>query len=325
MDFQLELWLKEVDLGHLYDVFIKNGFNRSALLLATEDHFKELVPLIGERLRLMDLLKRKREFELSSLTTSPSADTIILPDDQKFFVLNDRGFELCDEVITENVDDCRADSSIASDDVTRSNVPIKRKAEDSSENDIEIYESIFFMENKTLKEFLMNNSFGNAILTSYETKKELDPTSRKMLVRIIIDGILNRHCTVNSKMFASLSNSIIILFPTEKSEMYYFQRNTGKRLIKGGKLIDRYRNQKKFLSRNSSANVTLDVEDNAVKDNEKVVWLKTSVSPWSKVLQYWNDTRDVRFTERLSPSPAYKMVESWPILKNDIGYTLVIL
>jgi len=57
---------------------------------------------------------------------------------------------------------------------------------------------------------------------------------------------------------------------------------------------------------------------------DTLLWLKNSSQPWSKVLDYWQQTSDLRWSE-LSTSnfSVGQYIAQYPALDNEKGYTLV--
>lgn len=59
-------------------------------------------------------------------------------------------------------------------------------------------------------------------------------------------------------------------------------------------------------------------------ENLDILWLNHNNEPWDEVLQRWKNCFDYR-RQVLNDDQSHfvKFAESWPILKNSLGYTLV--
>lgn len=187
-----------------------------------------------------------------------------------------------------------------------------------------------FPENKSLKEFLLANSIGVTLMQAYEQNQSFEPAERQRLVHLIVDGVMEVHTSINKSMFDLLSELIVELFPNETIHCYFVPAKTCKENCKG-KLPDRYRNQKRFISKYMKSNkqaVTNNVEsalDVSVDEEmqNKIGWLQISCEPWNKVMEYWKATSVVRLRDIQTPGLANRALEKWPALKHDLGYTLV--
>jgi hypothetical protein len=187
----------------------------------------------------------------------------------------------------------------------------------------------FFLHNLSLLQYLQTNPKCKSILQSYDSQNHFDDVDRRKLTHLIIDGLLERHQSVRGIMFVELAGEIVKIFPTESKECYYnHAKVAGKNST--GKLVDRYRNDKKYTRKATKAlqKKMKDKEAEAQwKPSEdvvrKVTWLRHSLEPWSKVAQFWSETSELRFQDRLCASPVHEMLDKWPSLKHDLGYTLV--
>lgn len=52
-------------------------------------------------------------------------------------------------------------------------------------------------------------------------------------------------------------------------------------------------------------------------------WLKYSKEPWSKVVDYWKTTFPLRQLNGKSSGKVNDIVDTFPVLKQPLGYTLV--
>lgn len=56
-----------------------------------------------------------------------------------------------------------------------------------------------------------------------------------------------------------------------------------------------------------------------------IIWLKNNISPESIVIEKWNKTFDLRKKNILAGGSSKDLLENWPILKQKIATSLVIL
>ena len=187
----------------------------------------------------------------------------------------------------------------------------------------------FFLGDKTVLEFINSSCKTRAIYQEYQLNNCLKRGDRARLVAAIIDGVLERHCAVKREFLEELANCIIEVFPTEEKSAYFiYDRKVCK--DPRGKLVYRYFNEvkrrKSSLASKKSASclpiTNTDLEDE--NSNQKYIWLKYSVSPWSQVVQYWVETYAIQKSDLESNEPhIHKLIEKWPILQNENAHVLV--
>lgn len=304
--------LVDSKLTHLQDKFNEENIDIECLLSVSNDQLKELVPKMGDRMRLGKNLKIYRQqnelldpmpstSEVTVMKSTSTADTIIIEDE--------------DYDLLSSSDASIVDSS-ASNSTSQENIPNKK---------MKLEESSYFMDAATVKEFLEKEITGRAILNSYIKSGNLTSADRRRLTHLIVDGLLERHQSINKDLFSSLADDICKIFPSECRDIYFLQFNNGKRNITSGKLVDRYRNQRHYVNSRMPKLVTETPKPKSVSiDTEaKMLFLQHSTEPWTVVLEYWNDTIQVRQDQRLIEEPAYLFLEKWPTLKHSLGYLLV--
>lgn len=184
-----------------------------------------------------------------------------------------------------------------------------------------------FVGDITLKEFLLKSRTGQVILQSQEINGYLDVADRNNLKELVVNGVMERYGNVSGRMFESLAEEIVTLFPKEKKEIYFTYNKLKSKNI-GGKLMNVYKNKRayhrKHLKSKESDDQTPQVTITA--DIETMIkWLKHSHKPWQQVLSYWLKTFNVRKADYNSVMNCSSLLEKWPIIKHSDGYTLVSL
>lgn len=166
----------------------------------------------------------------------------------------------------------------------------------------------------------------------YEINGALDPNVRGKLVQNVISTlIVDKSYSISSNVMSELADAIVSLFPTEAKESYFLITQTKKRKVCSGKLYDRYKNYKYFLSKcnkQSSSPKSMTRENFLIaapteEDDGKILWLKHNTSPWDKVVQLWDETAHIRVRKNNSEGCLNSIVKEWPPLKQPEGYTLV--
>lgn len=100
----------------------------------------------------------------------------------------------------------------------------------------------FFPSNQSLRNLLMSTSKVKTLIRLYEQKSSFNNMDCRKLVQIIIDAMLDRHCSVRSNMFKEVANEIITEFPKESAETYFsYNQNVSKN--PRSKLVDRYKSE----------------------------------------------------------------------------------
>lgn len=365
--------LRAADLLHLKQTFIDEEITGELLLDASESELKDLIGKIGERIKLKKIIskeKSKLATELVDLSSSLStADTVII-DEQD---ISDMG--TIPQVSTKDISysstsypqvsvdyitiPAKCNQSLGKENDTNvleicnphienskplpvpgTSSGIQRPLLDPSSctntmKKIHIEEQLFFKNVLSLKEYLESNSIGRALLSSFDLKGNLDAVERRRLVQTIVDGLLERHASLNAFILSAMSQAIVGIFPNENPSVYFHTNKKGNKNISTGKLTDRYRNQKTFLNKKMRScklptmntltviNEPSETDESPSETEDKVLWLKHSHEPWNKVSRYWNETRSVRFGQRTLSAPAYEFVGEWPIIQHSLGYTLV--
>lgn len=68
----------------------------------------------------------------------------------------------------------------------------------------------------------------------------------------------------------------------------------------------------------------IDANDETIEVNDALLWLRNSSQPWPKVLEYWQLTSSVRWSELLRGNLSVgEYIAQYPALDNVKGYTLV--
>lgn len=316
MDEQTLKLMSDSKILHLKEKFIEENVDMDGLLAATADQIKELVPKLGDRMRLEKFLvlqKKHNKYSESNssmsdhniVTTMSTEDTLILEPDL------DGTYDLISTAEQSFIDNVASNGSCQ---------------EKMTPRQIKLEESSYFMNAATVREYLMQERTGKSILNSYQINGHLTSSDRRRLVHLVVDGLLERHQNINKTMFASITDDICNIFPSENKNVYYMEIDNGKRKITAGKIVDRYRNQRHYFnSRKLKPVPQTHTKPISKSMEEKVSFLQHSTEPWAQVLEYWQDTTEVRRDQRLIEEPAHQFLDKWPALKHSLGFILVSL
>lgn len=318
MDLQVQNWLKEANLQHFHDKFVDEGIDASVLAMLTDEQLKELIPKLGDRVRLKAVINSHAGTLNSIGKTVSTADTIIIDPQVTADLSQVEGsyeFANFNELETKLL-------SVPS---TSSNIPSSNVQPSPNAKRIKLTKSFG---NLSLEEFLQSEFVGRTIIATYQRNGKILPTERRKLVHLIIDGLMERQLSVSRDILSEVADEIIDIFPTESKNVYFFCFYNGKRRISSGKLVDRYRNQRHYLRKNALIPEPI---VNSIKApvvvtepvKNKVLFLQHSIEPWDKVCKYWKETVAVREDQRLAEESAYSFLEKWPALKHNLGYVLV--
>ena len=179
-----------------------------------------------------------------------------------------------------------------------------------------------------IEKILNSSSTGKAIIAHYKDQKSLTAQHRNQIVRLIMDKIIeDSSYSLSPKVMSQIADIIVEIFPTESKSAYLLATKNGKRIIYGGKLAYRYKNQKNFLKvcarRSELENEQNKTKEAKDKTSTKELWLKFHTEPWNTVLSYWKDTSDLRVNGNASEGSIAVLVQQWPALKHELGYMLV--
>jgi len=208
--------LKDSGFSNLVDHMNMLEILPCTLLMATHEHIAELVPNLGQRVRLQFVLQQYKSSNTNQCNTTTEAG---LHDLSKLVVHR-----------TELLDTPTMNESLLE----------------------QMPEEYLFLEHNTLKDYLQGNLYGQQILAKYERENALDNDDNKRLAQIIIEGVMRRNESISCNMCCALAIYITKLFPNVSREIFYYERRINGRVHKRGKLLDRYHNQKRMLKRVSS-------------------------------------------------------------------------
>lgn len=323
MDAKTENVLLILNLDKLIPSFQKLEINFETLYNLDDYDFSQVVPDIVCRTKLKKYIKNEKENEQYS--TEASSENNLNSATHSSSVVSDSFISLPDtefvQLVGTDFQQFLEDSNAEAEEPPSKKIKLKPEVGDR------IRVENFFVNNYSLNDFLMQSSKGQNILRAYNTNKLLDVVDRRKLVHLIVDGLLERHETVTGEMFRELTLRIVEIFPNETAECYFSNQKPAKKNT-CGKLIDRYRNEKKYIRKvkkseaesNNNYNLTQLISD---KTKEQIVWLKHNYQPWSKVVEYWKETFSAREIEYSQTGPINDVIENWPSLRHNLGHTLV--
>lgn len=277
----------------------------TTLQLLNENNLKELIPKMGHRLKLQEYLKKR--FSLNS--TLSTGSTVIIDNSFDLSVSDDTAAcssdvlsPPCKKKCTESIDICTEDTKSSNQVYPEGNVNI-------------------FRDNMNLKQYLKSTRTGTAIMQTFAASKALGVNQRKTLVHLIADELVEQNIRVTNYQFDVITDELVSIFPNENKGTYFLSPVHGRK-IAGGKLVERFRNQRRILNEaakheqsiNSSVKVTQE-------DTEKLQWLQQVSDPWSKTVLYWEQTYTARHNQM--PSTIQEYFDAYPALTMPLGYTLV--
>ena len=353
----MEEILHHIGVGQLCEKFTKEGIDLMLLKSMTADDLKDLVPQVGPRIRLRNYLATVVvEFESEKLTASvnnyESTANESLSKSECFDMTNFEGItksvskastDILDASINctkINIDTCRDDHQITKRIIIKVNEEISDGAEIRNNEEIEnnLHETSsqplqkkltaerrrFFLHSDTLLDYIKKNGKSFAIWNNYQSSKTLSNTDRARLVDAIINGVLDRHCSVKKEMLQDISEDFVQIFPTEDKSVYFsYDKNVSKNAQ--GKLPYKYHNEKSRRKLNESQDEKVSTCSPTLDQDllDKKEWLKFNNDPWDKVTMYWKDTHEIRILGSHMEGPVFNYIENWPILKNTKAHLLV--
>lgn len=326
MDPLIQKMLRSLNLDSLSNAFIENEVDFKILQSMDNFDLAALVKGIGPRTQIKKFLKeysadkeKLSDEEKQSNEKKPSNEekqSNVVVQFNEVDELNEA--DEFNEVDQFNVEQESYNLPAANPPEVSSDVEVDRP------NKISKNANRFFPRNQSLQALLQGCARGMTILESYGKQTKLNSDDRRHLVHLIIDAVLERHNSVSSAMFQELAEAITELFPSEAKGCYFSSGNSARK-NSSGKLVDRYRNQKRYLQKNSKKNTPAPSNPSEFDEDikESVQWLKHSSHPWLKVVELWTKTSAARLVETMNEGPLSEVVIKWPSLRHDLGYTLV--
>ncbi|KAB0803170.1 hypothetical protein PPYR_00140 [Photinus pyralis] len=179
-----------------------------------------------------------------------------------------------------------------------------------------------------LENLLMQHTDGQLAL---KNRKKLSNDCRQKICKLIVSYLLSNRTDIKADTFTRAAEEIVELFPTEKKETYFIPYSSGKEGLRKqsarGKLWSRYIYVKaSFRVANTSKAVddhNINVEDNKLPEtDEKLEFLKVSIEPYTKVLQYWESTFHTR-TRIYANKTLQEIFDDFPALSLQTGLDLL--
>ena len=270
--------------------FSEEGIDFDTFLKIDKDTLKEVVPQIGPRIRLLSFIKRTNE------ESSSTASTVLL---------NTSGSS-------------QAELQISSSPRAEKQTPNKKIRLDN--------DPLLFPNQQNLFEYLKSSRVGKQLLNLYSTNKSFTAAERNHLVHLISDALCEANERVTNANFGCVADRLIELFPTELKSSYFIPPEGAKR-ISTGKLVDRFRNQRKLFGSlnksNHEANDSYTSDDCETQRREacekELEWLLHSAEPWHRVISAWNKTSKIRNCG----DSIHNYFKKFPALRCSLGYNLV--
>ncbi|KAJ8913335.1 hypothetical protein NQ315_013306 [Exocentrus adspersus] len=266
----------------------------------SEEHLKELVPLVGQRIKLKEKMEEHMEIIVSEVSEgTPSVSSV-------------------QSEVQSNVSES-ADEPFIIDE----NTPVEMIPEGDLLNmsfDLIVRPKFSDFDLYTL---LQTSPLGNSVLNFYKSKQCLDNTRRSRLVDIVIKHLYTyiiKH-RLKHDDYIILASKIIQLFPNEVTGTYYVPsvpKNlspNGKSILARGKLVDKCRN---IIHKCGEASV---IRRKHINKNDDFNWLKYNTEPWATVIQKWNHTFTLRRKQKYHS--VSEMIRAWPVL-NDLRAEVLI-
>ncbi|XP_017481232.1 PREDICTED: uncharacterized protein LOC108370410 [Rhagoletis zephyria] len=183
---------------------------------------------------------------------------------------------------------------------------------------------------KTVPSYL-NCTDGKLLEVFYKANGNLDNFHRSTSARVIIYKefeALNypKKFKISTDRFMKLTSEIVEYFPSEKnfSSLYYTPYQSKIKRNATGKLWDIYNHLKSKLCKPQNPTVaTFDEVD--IEHNECVEFLKTNVTPWFKILDYWRKTHEERNKLLATQNSVFQYFEYFPVLQTTKGAELLIV
>lgn len=334
--------LCELGLSHLIKDFDTHGVDLHMLKSIEREDFLVLVPQMGARLKIKQWIETRMNSNTTMLHQNEGpvhpdcASSEMEPPSINLVEMDDNSFTIVENIVIDGPSCLNGVNDGANDQVVDLHETSDMEIEDlnvTAEENLEPNQvgslRRFFLQNQTLLEFIKYHSKTLAVFENFKSQKQLSSTDRTRLVSAVIDGVLDRHNSVNKKMLEELANNICEIFHNESKSTYYlFDKKVSKNAH--GKLVYRYHNEKSRRNKLCKSNkiIVSDAPDkNTLQMSEdtqnKVKWLKYSCEPWSQVIQYWMSTHNCRKLQAEDDSPLHQFIAMWPILQNPNGHTLV--
>ncbi|XP_046398617.1 uncharacterized protein LOC124165308 [Ischnura elegans] len=196
-----------------------------------------------------------------------------------------------------------------------------------------------FEEELDLERLLSSSSEGNVVLGTFKAKGHLDKRARDLLAGRIIAHELrdNLDKRLSPDRLNYLANKIVELFPTESKGCWVSVDSRGVCETGKGKLYCKWYNTRRCHSklglirgRNRGAKRSHDSIDQELgvkeyqEDDDFHQWLKGNAVPWVTVLEYWENTHQIRHScLQKDENSIYDYMMEYPALRLDKGYMLL--
>ncbi|XP_011858271.1 PREDICTED: uncharacterized protein LOC105555840 [Vollenhovia emeryi] len=310
----MEEKLTEIGLEHLIPVFEEEriGLEELRSLILDSNEYKQLFLRCGDRMKLNKLMA-----EIPQTKDNPieHSNEILLDIPDVIDLLKEEN--IINEVIEENVIQENVIKGVMKE--VACTHPTKKRQE------------VF-----NLNEVLNSCRTGQAILSLYCSKGELDSACQIFLVDIIVQHFLNiepfRRLTNDD--FDSISNDIIEVFPKEVKETYYIppirkcNSKDNRCSVARGKLVDKYKNKITFLRTAGilpRCRIRKGFCENNVEElnSADLIWLENNLDPWEEVIEKWDKTFSSRQKIFMSQENVKQILLKCPIIKNSKGFLLI--
>ncbi|XP_055916553.1 uncharacterized protein LOC129949246 [Eupeodes corollae] len=190
---------------------------------------------------------------------------------------------------------------------------------------------------KKLEHLLEESLKGKAAKQFYKDNNHLIDSFRADVINIILEDIFFHKKKLTPKDFPPIIEEILELFPSEIKEYYFSPRGTKKN--PGGKLWDRYVNQKAKRSRllvplSDNLEENSNQKDSVTKpsgldkiETAKLLAFKLSLSressDWDSVKDKWQRTFDLRQKELKTSQTNVEFLIDWPLFTNAKAQDLI--
>lgn len=175
---------------------------------------------------------------------------------------------------------------------------------------------------KDVEQYLNDSRFGRHLLEAYKQNGDFTHKERSKLVHIIADSLCESTTSVSNENYSLITDHLVKLFLKELRSTYFIPP-AGAKNIATGKLVERFRNQRKLCRKTEQFldTSTTSVESDQTEDNynSELEWLMNSAEPWHKVLNFWEITK----TKRCCDTSIHCYFKNYPALTSPLGYNLV--
>ena len=310
------------------DLFIwsytENCLDFETFLLLDEKDIKEIVPIVGHRIKLIKFLQEYRKKHMLTVTKdhhhgiTNETDSKLLSTDST--VIIDGFLDSAPEELHVSFN-CEKLPSTICDDSTRcvSDEPPTKQKSLNQALPVSGFTNIFGND-YNLKKFLKSTRTGQAIIGIYEKNYCLKHEEQTRLVHLIADQLCECNNSVSHQQFAAITEEIVQMFPNEVRGAYFVPPG-GARRASSGRLVDRFRNQRKLFTRAKRISVSTVELEIDIDVEEHLAWLKNSNSPWKTVEELWSKTFQTRYNSMSNSIHEY--IQQYPALQLPLGYTLV--